>query len=760
MPTPYDHGALLDVRDEHWRLARAESFDRCTILTLDGRDRSNSGTRLRIIEPFDHPRSATTRTRRKLPRRTTIASALAAIAGTRRSTALWTAAGASIDLFPYQLEPALAVIRGATRLLLADAVGLGKTIQAGLILAELRERGWVDHALIVCPAGLRHVWARELARRFQIASIVLDQAAIAERVASLPPGVSPWSGHAVAIASIDFVKRPEVLAALDREPIDLLIADEAHHLAPGTDRGSAVSRLASRSPWCILVSATPHSGDAAAFDYLTSMGAANDAIAIFRRRRSDAGLVESRRTHLLAVRPSAAEAALLAGIDRYARAIWAARGREDPAVRLVAMTMARRAASSPRAIMRTLARRRGLLAAAAIDAKQPALPWEEADTDDDLDADATLGVAGLADPREEQAALDDLTALAGRCGSGAKMVRLRRLLDRAREPAVIFTEYRDTLESLAAALSSSRRVASIHGGLGTEARRSTVDAFNAGGADVLIATDAAGEGLNLHHRCRLVIDVELPWNPLRLEQRAGRVDRIGQQRTVHAIRLFHPATIESEVLEHLRLRRRRADDALDRPTSDAGLAAAIFEGVAVDSAPAVIRTESIDAWSEAQRCERQRRFLAVDTSRSWTASRHGAPAMTALYRRSWTNEDGGVIGEQLQALRIAISKRPRSCKGWRCLIDRIESIDVHWHDDPAPARDALKNRIETLRQQLKRANTFQYQRSLFDRRTDVQAADQQAVANRLDDALARILRRIAAARTRTELVAIWPEPRR
>ena len=141
-------------------------------------------------------------------------TALGAIANARPAIGLWTAAEASIDLLPYQLEPALAVLRGATRLLLADAVGLGKTIQAGLILAELRERGWAERALVLCPAGLRATWAAELQQRFHIDCAVLDQSAIAESVAALPPGINPWSSHATIVASIDFVKRPEVLAAL------------------------------------------------------------------------------------------------------------------------------------------------------------------------------------------------------------------------------------------------------------------------------------------------------------------------------------------------------------------------------------------------------------------------------------------------------------------------------------------------------------------------------------------------------------------
>ena len=133
----------------------------------------------------------------------------------------------------YQLEPALAAIAGATRLLLADEVGLGKTIQAGLLFSELLARGWIERALIVCPAGLRDTWQRELADRFNLRARVIDQHVIAQQVAELPAGVNPWSGHAITIASIDFIKRPEVIAAIQSEPIDLLIADEAHHALAG-----------------------------------------------------------------------------------------------------------------------------------------------------------------------------------------------------------------------------------------------------------------------------------------------------------------------------------------------------------------------------------------------------------------------------------------------------------------------------------------------------------------------------------------------
>ena len=760
MPSRYEAGALLEVRGEIWALTREQRFDGCTLLTLEGRGQSNANTRLRVVDPFDRPRPLAKCRLGRRPRRAVLHSALAAVASARGRSRLWTAAKASIELWPYQLEPALAVIGGATRLLLADAVGLGKTIQAGLILSELLERGWIEHALVVCPAGLRDTWARELRDRFGIAATVLDQASIAERIASLPPGVSPWSGHAVAIASIDLVKRDEVLSAIDNEPFDLVIADEAHHLSPETDRGAAMSRIASRVPWCVFVSATPHSGDRAAFEYLTSLGEAGDSITIFRRRRNDVGLVSSRRSHVLGVRPTEAERSLFAAIEAYARAIWSARGREDRAVRLIAITMARRAASSKAAIERTLARRLALLSNDTFEPAQASLPWEEVDRADDLESDVMLSARGLESVDEERAALEQLIALARRCEIGSKIRRLRRLLDIVREPVVIFTEYRDTLDAVAAALSAApRRVGCIHGGVPADHRRAAVDAFNDARIDVLVATDAAGEGLNLHHRCRLVVDVELPWNPLRLEQRIGRVDRLGQQRTVHGIRLFHPGTIEGEVLEHLRGRHHRADR---------DIAAAVFEGSSIDGGEPDIRSVAVaTARAEACRLAVERRFReqAAPCIRAWTARRGQRPsALVALYRITAVNEAGYLAAEELQAARVQLSAVPEDRRRWRQLIAQLDSIGPSGPLEHSAACPGLERRIGVIRARLRRGRALGYQRSLFDGRADADAATRRANADRLDAALERTLRSVTAPvsvrASRSGLIAAWPERRR
>ena len=759
MPLRYEAGARLEVRGETWTLTRAQRFDDCALLTLEGRDRSNAGDRLRVVEPFDRPRPLANRKLCRRPRRAVLLSALAAITGARGRSRLWTAAAASIELWQYQLEPALAVIGGATRLLLADEVGLGKTVQAGLILSELAERGWVEHALIVCPAGLRDTWARELRDRFGIAATVLDQSSIADRIASLPPGISPWSGHAVAIASIDLVKRDEALGAIDKEPLDLVIADEAHHLSPGTDRGAAISRIASRVPWCVFVSATPHSGDRAAFEYLTSLGSTGEPMTIFRRRRRDVGVTTSRRLHVLAVKPTDAEASLLAAIEAYSRAIWSSRGREDRAVRLIAITMTRRAASSKAAIERTLTRRLALLSNATPQPAQTSLPWEEVDRSDDLEPDLMLSARGLESVDEERIALEGLIALARRSVAGSKIRRLRRLLDTSREPALIFTEFRDTLDAVVAALSvSSRRVGFIHGGLSPDRRREAVNAFNGGRIDVLVATDAAGEGLNLHHRCRLVIDVELPWNPLRLEQRIGRVDRLGQQRTVHGIRLFHPGTIEGAVLEHLRGRHHRADR---------DIAAAVFDGTPVDPGEPDIRSVVVAAAKEeACRLATARRLQeqAAPCCRSWTARRGRSSPAVVLHRVTLVNEAGSLVGEELQASRVQFRTAPEHLRCWRQLIAGLDPLRASAHFDASPQWSALVRRIKTIRARQKRERPTRYQRSLFDGRADADAAARRTTADRIDAALDRALRSVtspvSAEASNRELIAAWPERRR
>jgi superfamily II DNA/RNA helicase len=166
--------------------------------------------------------------------------------------------------------------------------------------------------------------------------------------------------------------------------------------------------------------------------------------------------------------------------------------------------------------------------------------------------------------------LRDLAAAAARAARReSKLIVLARLLRRAGEPAIVFTEYRDTLRHVAAALGVPALL--LHGGMTRNERLAAVDRFTSGAGRLLLATDAAGEGLNLHQSCRLVINLELPWSPVRLEQRIGRVDRIGQRRRVHVVQLIARDSAELRVLSRLQVRvdrMRRAIGGRDPLASD------------------------------------------------------------------------------------------------------------------------------------------------------------------------------------------------
>jgi hypothetical protein len=318
----------------------------------------------------------------------------------------------------------------------------------------------------------------------------------------------------------------------------------------------------------VLVTATPHAGDTASFESLCAVGrlSPEDDLVVFQRSRRNVGIETRRHVRLLPIRPTLDERHLHLLLERYTRRVWresAADDRRD--ARLAMIVLRKRALSSARSLARSIRHRLDLLEAAPGDGVfQLTLPLDDpAGELDERDAApaAALAAPGLSDRVCERTLLNDILQTAARASlAESKVHALRRLLRRTREPAIVFTEYRDTLLFLHGELHAAGPVAVLHGGLGRAARRRAETDFTSGRARLLLATDAAGEGLNLHARCRLVVNFELPWNPMRLEQRIGRVDRIGQARTTHAIHLMASGTAEEDVLAHLvhRLGRARA----------------------------------------------------------------------------------------------------------------------------------------------------------------------------------------------------------
>jgi superfamily II DNA or RNA helicase len=560
-------GDTVRVRQQRWRVVDVRPFEACRLITLSGAGASGAPSTRRVLTPFERIDRLTPRTRPRVVRASRWREAGRALLAARGpATRLRAATNARIDLLAHQLEPAIAVVAGlGTRLLIADEVGLGKTIEAALVVAELLARGAADRVLVLTPVGLRDEWVGELRSRFGLDAAVADARELRLRAAELPVGHNPWSTPPLVVASLDFVKRPEVLPAVAACRWDVVVVDEAHTAGPRSDRAEATDRLCGRAPYVVLLTATPHSGDHAAFEALCRMGRRGDGpVLMFRRTRRELAAASTTRVHSLAVRPTEAELRMHELLESLVRTAGKAPGTDARDVRLALAMLCKRAFSSPRSLERSVGRRlAGLDDPSEGRACQPSLPLDD---DQDPSDDAPAWTVGLLESEcMERSLLARLGAQANAAARGeskiAALVRLLRRLRALGEPAIVFTEYRDTLMHLARSLPFPGTL--LHGGLSRDERRDALADFTSGRCGLLLATDAAGEGLNLHHHCRVVINLELPWNPARLEQRSGRVDRIGQARTVHVFHLIAARTGETRVLARLLARVAAARTTLD-----------------------------------------------------------------------------------------------------------------------------------------------------------------------------------------------------
>lgn len=753
-------GRHVIVRDEPWRVVRTESFAHVTVVTLTGVARANHGDQRTVLVPFDRIELTTGSTRlRARSRQATLAGAARALARAGWWGECWVAPRARIDLHEWQLEPARAVLRGATRVLLADHVGLGKTVQASLIVAELQARDLARRTLVLTPAALRAQWAGEMTERFSLEPVVFDHGSLTTLVSTLPANVNPWRTAPLIVSSIDLVKRPDVRRALDGVPFDVLVVDEAHHLTAQTDREAVVRELAARTPWVVLVTATPHTGDDEAFERLTRLGGADDTPMSIFRRETGGRVVGARRrlSKLVTVTPSDAERDLLDVTWMYAQALRRQR-RHQSGRALVASIIARRAASCALAAGRTIARRLQLLGGASTpSAAQPILPWEE-HGDDDVVPDGVLSVPGMEDAARERAILERLAALAAAASvESAKVDVVHRVLRGTREQLLVFSEFRDVVEWLAAQLAATTTVGVLHGGLNVRERHEVVRAFNRGQIRTLVSTDAGGEGLNLQERCRLVVNLELPWTPLRLEQRIGRVDRMGQHRRVHALQLVYRGSYESTVIARLERRQSRVDrNALATAPASAHESAATTQR----------RLEHLSS----------ARPGAPETDRGGALFATRAPrptsTVTLLFNREWRDSSGGLVASRAVGLHVHVGTPFRLSKLSRQRVRRLAIDDGVQQvlrraggDDRATAEAAafaafLSKRLDEVARHLAaRRRHRPWQGSLFDDRAERRAADAYEDVRTLEAHVARLREVTASLRTvhpaAPTLVAAW-----
>jgi len=637
-------GTEVRARGLSWDIVSSQPAGDQILLRLRCTDSGLLGHELDILVPFEHiepvardiapQRAARLADWRLFHQAFLLDQALGA-------NALLAAQPGRLQLAAYQLVPVMRALRmSRPRLLLADGVGLGKTIEAGLILAELIARRRAHRILIVSPAGpLLNQWQQEMRERFGLRFRILDRDSLQEIRLSSELGANPFAHEAFGLISIDFAKQERVLQDLARSQFDVVVIDEAHHCvdsrgADGSDsqRRSLAELLARQCDALLLLTATPHDGFDEHFASLVELldpslvngkrqlrEDAYKAHVVRRLKRhikdpvTGAPQFRERKVTPRAVGFSAAthpkfadfQAELLKLISPHVkRALRAHRYSEV----LAFVSLLKRSVSTVAACRNTLEAiaDRIQLAVAAGTEEQDArkqrlrslkeyrkrlgqlgvLSAEEERDCAALEAEdvaAELVDAALAGEQETEVRLearregdklkrltelrDGLRALVGKAEASlsqdpkiqqivAELVAIRQTEPLAN--VLVYTEYTDSQDALATAIKAALKSKKLDGELlvlsGEDPEKDRTEKtakFVEQDGLVFVSTDATAEGLNLHSRCHHLIHLELPYNPNRLEQRNGRIDRFGQTHEPQVKYLYLSGTFEERLLLRL-----------------------------------------------------------------------------------------------------------------------------------------------------------------------------------------------------------------
>jgi hypothetical protein len=404
--------------------------------------------------------------------------------------------------------------------------------------------------------------------------------------------------------------------------------------------------------------------------------------------------------------------------------------------RLAMVVLRKRALSGPASLARSLSRRlEGLGAGEHADGTpgQLSLVFDDSVggelTDEDREPDRELAAPGLADGRTERSLLLDLLETARRASQhDSKADRLVTALRAAREPAIVFTEYRDTLEDLRERLEGRVTLRLLHGAMLPGERQRSITAFESGAARVLLATDAAAEGLNLQRSCRWVFHYEVPWSPVRIEQRNGRVDRIGQPRRVHVWHFVAADTEEERVLARVAAKSSLAARDLG---DQLRVAAAVF-GETPDGPTTNTRTPcppAAAAVAEAARVLALRRLPGrLQQESRPVISRMARDRLTLLvYRASVLDLNARSVASFCIGLRGRGTRSGGSHATAKRTLGRRarRSLAIH-----SRFCQAIRDREASMADALTKASGPQFQPSLFDRRAFVGAEQRRAEIDR------------------------------
>lgn len=557
---------------------------------------------------------------------------------------------AGIKLMRHQLVPLMKALElPRVNLFIADDVGLGKTIEAGLVMQEMLLRQRVDQLLIVCPASVCLQWQGEMEKRFGLRFEIYNRAFVGKRRQERGFGVNAWSTYPRFIISLQTIRRPEyrdlLLAHLgDRAKRSMLIVDEAHNAAPSSGTKYAIDSsttrvirdVAPRFEHRLFLSATPHNGHSNSFSSLLEIldpqrftrgvpvhdrKILNEVM--IRRLKKDIKNLELSddypdrhvvRILLSATDPDADKSTWTAedgkqhslGEAGTADLVLADKLRQYASVaqikgkrgRLAIVNLQKRLLSSVEAFARTV-RRHAKTVAPDLDAAEElqevtltidtaSLSEEYGSEDDSETEDARANSHAVIAPPNAKQLLGEMIDLAERyrAAPSPKVLSLVDWMKSHQCPAVaiggvakktkkadkkwndtrvlIFTEYADTKRWLRHQLNAAidgtdqaeLRIMEFHGGMSDEQREEVQRAFN-GPPDeypvrILLATDAAREGVNLQGHCANLFHFDVPWNPGRLEQRNGRIDRTLQQaKDVYCHYFIYPQRVEDRVLDVL-----------------------------------------------------------------------------------------------------------------------------------------------------------------------------------------------------------------
>lgn len=594
---------------------------------------------------------------------------------------------AGIHLLDHQLVPlkkALELPR--VNLFIADDVGLGKTIEAGLVMQELMLRQRVDRVLVVCPAAVTLQWRDELERRFGLRFEIFNRDFVARRRQERGFATPIWATHHRFIVSYQTLRRPEYyepLLAFLGDGVrhkSMLVLDEAHVVAPAsstryaidTDTTRSIKQIAEHFEHRLFLSATPHNGHSNSFSALlemldpqrftrgTRVREAQLEPVMVRRLKSDLRELGTAQQYperkVIAVNLSltdgrwharfgeGAARELGPGTDAELRlstllaeyTALAAPGAKKR--QLVFINLQKRLLSSIEAFHRTLAVHAASAGVGELAPGAPETPDAEdeeyGETDDALERDLAAEIrdasADLPVDLTARSRLDALLDLSRRQRTGRE-AKLLALLEWIREHqcpltrgaawkprrVIVFTEYGDTLrylrEQLGAAFEGTQqgdeRILTLTGGLGDARRAEVQAAFNAPPDEhpvrVLLATDAAREGINLQGHCADLFHYDVPWNPSRLEQRNGRIDRTLQPSPEVRCHYFvYSQRAEDEVLDTLA----RKVDVITRELGSLGsvlmdeVSATLDKGITADTLTAL---KAVDRGSRAETTRRE-----------------------------------------------------------------------------------------------------------------------------------------------------------